>query len=138
MNIYFSCSVTGGRSDQTIYHRMVAHLLSSGHTVPTAHLAGTDVLQREEISDAGVVYHRDVDWVTQCEALIAEVSTPSHGVGYEIALALQLGKPVLCCFQAGRKVSKMILGNDHPNLRVASYRTPEEALGLLSEFIASL
>ena len=138
MNIYFSCSVTGGRSDQTIYHLMVENLLSGGHTVPTAHLAGTDVLQREEISDAGVVYHRDVDWVTRCEALIAEVSTPSHGVGYEIALALQLGKPVLCVFQAGRKISKMILGNDLPNIRVAAYRTPEEALGLMSDFIASL
>ena len=67
---------------------------------------------------------------------MAEVSTPSHGVGYEIAYALERGKPVLCCYRRDARVSKMITGNDMPTLRVVSYTSAEEALTLLDDFLA--
>src|SRR5512137_2389749 len=102
MNIYFSCSITGGRQDQQVYHAIVELLLKSGHEVPTAHLSRADVLEQETSIVPSDVYQRDVKWVLGCDALIAEVSTPSHGVGYEIALALQHQKPVLCCFQRNK------------------------------------
>ena len=91
-------------------------MVAKGHEVPTAHLIKSGIVMEDErvISPADV-YQRDVNWVNQCDVLIAEVSTPSHGVGYEIALALLQEKPVLCCYRQGQKVSKMILGNDLPN-----------------------
>jgi nucleoside 2-deoxyribosyltransferase len=67
--------------------------------------------------------------------LIAEVSTPSHGVGYEVAFALGLGKPVLCCYRDGAAVSKMITGNDSPGMVVRAYRAESEALKLVDEFL---
>ena len=114
MNIYFSCSITGGRDDQAIYAAIVNALLAEGHEVPTAHLSSPDILALEAVVEPNEIYQRDVAWVTGCDALIAEVSTPSHGVGYEIALALTQGKPVLCLYRSGKRVSKMITGNDHP------------------------
>jgi hypothetical protein len=57
--------------------------------------------------------------------LIAKVSLPSHGVGYEIAFSLGLGKPVLALHQKQRKVSKMISRNPDPNLSLKSYQTLE-------------
>ncbi len=51
--------------------------------------------------DPGDVYERDTAWIRACDALVAEVSTPSHGVGYEVAYALSLGKPVLCVYRTG-------------------------------------
>ena len=39
MNIYFSCSITGGRKDQIIYEKIVEFLVAKGHEVPTAHLS---------------------------------------------------------------------------------------------------
>jgi hypothetical protein len=69
--------------------------------------------------------------------LIAEVSVPSHGVGYEIAIALDLGKPVLCVHQANRKVSKMITGNPDSALSVLSYPNPDEAVSLIRAFLQS-
>jgi nucleoside 2-deoxyribosyltransferase len=84
------------------------------------------------------VYTRDTGWIDSCQALVAEVSTPSHGVGYEIAYALQQGKPVLCCYREGVRVSKMIMGNTHPNLRVLGYQQPGDLVSILSEFVASL
>jgi nucleoside 2-deoxyribosyltransferase len=138
MNIYFACSITGGREFERIYQELVAALLADGHELPTAHLAESNVIALEAVTPAREVYERDVIWIRKADALIAEVSAPSHGVGYEIGFALQVGKPVLCIHQQGRKISKMISGNPHPKLTVQTYKEPEEAIGLAREFINKL
>jgi nucleoside 2-deoxyribosyltransferase len=79
-----------------------------------------------------------LDWVKACDVLIAEVSTPSHGVGYEIALAENLGKPVFCCYTEGKRVSKMILGNQNPKFFVISYQSSVEAVRHMREFLKGI
>ena len=138
MNIYFSCSITGGRSDQAIYQHIVAHLTAQGHDVPTAHLSRADILDEEQVIDPQEVYNRDVKWVQDCSALVAEVSTPSHGVGYEIALALLLDKPVFCCYREGVKVSKMLTGNTHLRLKVFSYSSEDSLLNAIDHFLEQI
>jgi hypothetical protein len=135
VNVYFSCSLTGGRQDEAVYAAIVAHLLSRGHDVPTAHLAEPSVMDLEKVVAADEVYARDIAWISACDAVIAEVSTPSHGVGYEIAYALGLGKPVLCCYRRGARVSKMITGNASPGLRVVEYRAGGELLTHIDRFL---
>lgn len=137
MNVYFSCSLTGGRDHETTYGQIVDHLLAQGHAVPTAHLARPEVMQLERVINPAEVYQRDIAWIDGCQALVAEVSTPSHGVGYEIAYALSLGKPVLCCYREGERVSKMITGNDSVGLRVRSYGDVHEVLRLVDEFVVA-
>lgn len=95
--------------------------------VPTAHLAESSVMALEARVPPQEVYTRDVAWIRACDVLIAKVSLPSHGVGYEIAFSLGLGKPVLALHQEGRTISKMISGNPDSNLSVQSYPTPEDA-----------
>jgi nucleoside 2-deoxyribosyltransferase len=136
MNIYFACSITGGREFESVYQAIVSALLEEGHEVPTAHLAESGVTALEAVIDPQEVYTRDVTWIRACDALIAEVSAPSHGVGYEIGFALGIGKPVLALFQGGRKVSKMISGNPDANLAVRAYRSPEEAIRIVDEFLS--
>jgi hypothetical protein len=138
MNIYFSCSITGGRADQQTYKAIVDYLLACGHDVPTAHLSDNNIMALEAMVEPQDVYQRDVDWVSGCNALIAEVSTPSHGVGYEIALALSLEKPVFCCYHRNRKVSKMITGNTHPKLTVVTYESVDDAIAQMDEFLHSI
>ena len=135
MNIYFSCSITGGRQDEHIYQRIVGHLLKNGHEVPTAHLASPDVMEGESDLNAVDVYHRDMEWVRNCDVLIAEVSTPSHGVGYEIAAAIYLGKLVMCCYHADKKISKIISGNTSKNMRVLAYKSEEELISEIDIFL---
>ena len=134
MNIYFACSITGGRAYQSVYEAIVEALKTDGHEVPTAHLAQAGVVDEEKIINPRDVYERDVAWIRGAQILIAEVSAPSHGVGYEVAFALGLGKPVLCLYEEGRSVSKMITGNSDPLLKVASYRGKDEAARLAREF----
>jgi nucleoside 2-deoxyribosyltransferase len=138
LNLYFACSLTGGRKDEGAYGVIVSHLERAGHEIPTAHLADPEVMELEKITAAEDIYSRDVRWIRGSNALIAEVSTPSHGVGYEIAYALGLGKPVLCCYQEGVTVSKMILGNDSPGLTIRSYRDEDELRELLDQFLADV
>jgi nucleoside 2-deoxyribosyltransferase len=136
MNIYFACSITGGRQDELVYQRLVTALQEFGHHVPTALLASPDVMPLEGVVPARDFYERDVRWISECDLLLAEVSTPSHGVGYEIGYALSLGKQVLCLYRKGRKVSKMILGNPHPQLTVHAYESPDQAVHMLNSYLA--
>jgi hypothetical protein len=81
MNIYFACSITGGREFEPVYQAITAALLADGHTVPTSHLADSEVKALEAVVEPRDVYERDGAGVRACEVLIAEVSTLSHGVG---------------------------------------------------------
>ena len=74
----------------------------------------------------------------ECDAVVAEASTPSHGVGYEIALALSLGKPVLCCYQKGVRVSKMLTGNTANGYTRLEYASGDELQVGLNTFLDSL
>ncbi len=136
MNIYFACSITGGREFEPIYRLITASLLSDGHEVPTAHLAEATVKLFEGKVNPRDVYERDTAWIRSCEALVAEVSTPSHGVGYEVAYALSLGKPVLCVYREGQSISKMLSGNTSAAITVKSYRDGGEAIALIRSFLS--
>jgi len=135
MNIYFACSITGGREFESVYQAIIVALMEDDHEIPTAHLAEGGVMALEAVASPDEIYARDVAWIQGCDALIAEVSTPSHGVGYEIGYALGLGKPVLCCHQADRPVSKMISGNPDSNLTLRAYEKPDQVIEIIREFM---
>jgi nucleoside 2-deoxyribosyltransferase len=136
MDIYFSCSLTGGRQDQPTYAALVAHLQGAGHHVLTAHLADPAVMAADGGLDAVAVFERDTAWLRASDAVIAEVSTPSHGVGFELAYALERGKPMLCLSRRGVRVSKMITGIRAPQVELATYGDEAEALARVDAFLA--
>ena len=138
MNIYFACSITGGREFESVYQEIVTALIKDGHEIPTSHLAKSETMENERILAARDVYERDVNWIKNCDVLIAEVSVPSHGVGYEIGFALNIGKPILCLHQKERKVSKMITGNPDQALTVVPYLNVEEAISQARIFLTLL
>ena len=133
MNIYFACSITGGREFEPVYQALVAALEADGHVIPTAHLANLGVSAEAALAP-GEVYGRDTAWIRACDALIAEVSVPSHGVGYEIGYALNESKPVLCLCREGRGLSKMISGNPDPALQLRFYAEIGEAIRIARKF----
>jgi nucleoside 2-deoxyribosyltransferase len=137
VRVYFACSITGGRQDEAVYSALVRALLAAGHEVPTAANAALGV--HPEAGHAPVdVYTRDTVWIDASDALIAEVSTPSHGVGYEISYALERAKPVLCLHRAEVAVSKMLSGNTMPGIRLKSYKDTAEAIEASNLFLARL
>lgn len=134
MKIYFAGSIRGGRDDRALYLEIITALKHYG-TVLTEHI-GDDTLSHlgEVKKDVHFIYDRDVAWLQSADVIVAEVTTPSLGVGYEIALAESLKKPVLCLFrmQEDRLLSAMIAGNK--NITVQEYTTVQDVETIFSEF----
>jgi 2'-deoxynucleoside 5'-phosphate N-hydrolase len=49
--------------------------------------------------DDRFIFDRDMAWLSACDALAAEMTAPSLGVGYELGCAVALKKPVLCLYR---------------------------------------
>jgi len=136
MDVFFSGSIRGGRSDVALYAELIDVVEQYG-TVLTEHVGQEDVEESE--AEAGLtdadIYEQDLSWLEQADAVVAEVTTPSLGVGYEIGRAVAWGKPVLALYRpdADHDLSAMVRGNDA--VRVLEYRTPDEVEADLAAFL---
>ena len=72
------------------------------------------------------------------DVVVAEVSIPSIGVGYEIGKAENLNKSIICLYRSGsgKRPSAMISGNQ--NLETRVYNTIEEAEEIINKFLSNL
>ncbi len=136
MKIYFAGSIRGGRNDQELYAAVIADLQSYG-TVLTEHLGSPSLTAQGESSGDAFIFERDMEWVRGSDLVVAEVSTPSLGVGYEIGQAEAMRIPVLCLYreQEGKRLSAMISGNKA--LTVETYETLEDVQRIFKNFFAS-
>lgn len=116
--IYFSGSISGGRDDVPLYRTIVDALERNGHRVLAGAVASESVGAGGETISRTEIFERDCGWVAEAAAaggaLVAEVSMPSLGVGYEIALARhRYGMRVICLYRPAytRRCSAMIAGD---------------------------
>ena len=109
--IYFAGSIRGGREDKRLYLYII-ELLKSYGKVLTEHIGDTTISDVGESIGEKDIHDRDVAWIKLADYFVAEVTTPSLGVGYEIGKATEWGKPVLCLFRPNqdRSLSAMIAG----------------------------
>lgn len=136
MKVYFSGAISGGRGRQPLYQKIVSFLKNLGAEVLSEHVAHAQVLHNESSLSARGIYERDMHLIDLCDGLIAEVSTPSLGVGYEIATAVQRQKPVLCLCEEGIFLTRILTGNSEPNLTCRFYKTEAEWQHHLKQFCA--
>jgi nucleoside 2-deoxyribosyltransferase len=138
MKIYFAGSIRGGRQDAALYRAIIALLAEYGEVL-TEHVGSEGLMPsgEENLSDEAV-YERDMAWLAEADAVIAEVSTPSHGVGYEIARAEALNKPVLCLYRpgTGRRLSAMLAGN--LALLLERYENVDELKLIVERFLSTV
>ena len=139
MKTYFAASIRGGRKDQNKYNELI-RFLSSKVEVLTEHVGDSSLEQTGEqnLSDKEI-YKRDLEWLESADAVIAEVTNPSLGVGYELGIAEKLGKPVLCLFDDSdhnRTLSAMISGNH--KITTFRYTSLDQAKEEIISFIHSL
>ncbi len=111
MKIFLSASIRGGRHMLSTYMDICNYLQDKGHEVLSWHVADPELEKTESLLTEEEIYIRDMHFLHKSECLIAEVSTPSIGVGYEICSALQKGIPVMCIHKNEANVSAMILGD---------------------------
>ena len=135
MKVYFSASIAGGRKYLDIYKKIVAYLKEIGHHVLTDHIVIDNIFEFESKLKPAEIFQRDIDWLNECDVLVAEVSNPSLGVGYEICYALEHRIPTFCIYQPGIFISRMIVGNTSSCLTLFEYPDEESLYQKLDEFL---
>lgn len=137
LDIYFAGSISGGRAYLDSYKKIVSHLKKLGNTILSEHVVFDDVMNYEKKFSDREIFERDIKWIKDCELMIAEVSNPSLGVGYEISLALSIKKPVLCLYKRGIFLTRMLTGNSYTNLEIIPYEHNDEIKSILNGYMKS-
>ena len=134
MKIYFAGAIRGGREDQELYLEIINYLKQYGEVL-TEHVGdqSLNILGEKDNKD-NFIYERDMEWLNKSDIIVAEVTTPSLGVGYEIGRAIQFNKKILCLYRytKGKRLSAMISGNK--KLEVISYKDIEDLKPKISCF----
>jgi 2'-deoxynucleoside 5'-phosphate N-hydrolase len=137
MKIYFSGSIRGGRKNSVLYAQVIDFLKQYGEVL--THHVGDNYIEKKDsqITDKNI-HDRDLRWLSEADVVIAEVSTPSLGVGYEIGRAVEAGKPILCMYnnRADFELSAMISGCKE--LEVLCYDHLTETFPEIEKFLSRL
>jgi hypothetical protein len=136
MIIYCAGPIKGNTTYQENYSEIVRIVESMGHTAlseKSSKFSSTILLSDKQI------YTRDIKWIDGSKIVIAEVSGPSLGVGFEVSYALFVKKiPVLAVYhyQAGQ-ISSMITGCTNPLLQIKKYSNVDDLTSIIKNFVAS-
>lgn len=137
MRIYLACTVRGDRhgvlAGRAVYDRLRAH----GHHVLTAHLLTDDVDAQESALTEREIFERDLRWLASCDAIVAEASGSSYGVGFEVGFVLgraqETGQRAFLLYDhtKAHQISRLIVGNNHP----CCVTVPYQSLAVLEAFV---
>ena len=136
--IYFAGSIRGGRDDMPIYNNIINYL-NKRFIVLTEHIGDKKLNSLGEVDKTDkFIYERDIRWIKEADFIIAEVTNPSLGVGYEIAYAESLGKPIICLYRktVDKKLSAMISGNK--NIKVCYYNNDENLYKIIDDIVKDI
>ena len=136
MKIYFACSIRGGEPDREWFQQLIQHVKQYAQ-VMTEH--SFDYSYDDEIKKDDVwIYTTDMGWLRESDAVIAEVTAPSLGVGYEIAKAEEWGLPVLMLYRDSPNRAPSAMLNGNKNLPMITYNEKKEAIDAINTFIKEL
>jgi nucleoside 2-deoxyribosyltransferase len=141
MRIYLACTVRGDRGTVTAARHIHDCLVRLGHEVLTAHLLDDDVDAAESRLGDADVFSRDLAWLESADAIVAEASGSSYGVGFEVGYLLgraaHTGQRVIVLYDASRrgKISRLVSGLSDPRARVLAYDSIVEIHPFLEQHI---
>lgn len=133
IKIYFAGSIRAGRDDVELYKKIISKLQEK-HKVLTEHIGEASLGSFGETGLSNIeIHNRDMNWVLESDLIVAEVTNPSLGVGYEIGRALEHNKKIICLYrqQEGKRLSAMISGCD--KLKVFEYQSIEDLKELFNK-----
>ncbi|KAH9498543.1 hypothetical protein Btru_007014 [Bulinus truncatus] len=140
LKIYFAGSMRAGRNDIDIYYKIIENLKQYGKVL--TEFVGDKTVDCEIAPklDDKTIHDTDVSMLQECSCVVAEVTQPSLGVGYEIGRAVAMNKPVFCLYrpQDGKLLSGMIRGaHNGISFIVTDYKEISEIPALLENYLSS-
>ena len=134
LKIYFAGAIRGGRENAGIYAKLIDFLGQFGDVL-TCHIGNKDVRNSEKQFTEKEIHDRDLGWLLKSDVVIAEVSSPSLGVGYEIGRAVEAGKPILCLYNTHADFELSALIGGCVELKVLHYEHLEETFETIEKFL---
>jgi 2'-deoxynucleoside 5'-phosphate N-hydrolase len=137
MIIYCAGPIRGDATYQKFFTKAIDYIESLGHTVLSefsGKFSSTIPLTDKQ------TYKRDLKWIDGSKIMIAEISGPSLGVGFEISYAIfQRKLPVLAiCNSEVQNISSMITGCDSPLLTIQKYKDEDDLKRIVKYYISKL
>jgi nucleoside 2-deoxyribosyltransferase len=91
--------------DLTVAQSMARAIRDAGHEVTSPWVLGPIESHNPRAVN---VFERDMRGAEECDAIVADVSSPSIGVGMEIMAAYKAGRKVIVVAKGGATVSRML------------------------------
>jgi len=138
LKVYFAAPMLGDRSNLEDNRKIASALKAMGCEILTEWVL-EEVLDIERGATPKEIFERDIEMLDKCDVLVADVSYPSLGVGFEIAYALLKGKKVVAYCREDRlnRTSALIRGVTWSNFTLVTYRSVEELVAKISKVISA-
>ncbi len=126
MKVFFTASLTGKKHYLDNYKKIVDLLKKEGAEVISDHifLKERSEVERESLEERQEYQKKFRQWINESDLVLAEISYPSTGVGYQITYALEKGKPVIA-LHVESKVPIALEGGSPNKLLVSPYSLDE-------------
>ena len=140
MKIYFAASLQNSTIEKIEFYNQITKYLSCYGKVLTEKIGNKkfQVKRRKMKVSSKNIHDYDLKFLLESDVIVAEITTPSLGVGYEIGRAVENKKPVLCLYNKNLirsgNISKMILGA--PGTRVLGYKTLKDVKFVIRKFFS--
>lgn len=136
MKVHFIGDLGGNKKD---YQSIIDIIKKHGNELVTDHSLSRSLkeLEAETPEDAELYAKKMSQWLKKADVVVVETTIPLLGSGYEIAVALQLGKPVVVLYRPdGKNTPHVLKGLESDKLQVIGYndKNLEEALNLALDY----
>lgn len=135
LQLYFTGSVAAKDQYLPNYQQIIQFVKKRDCDIVADHIFQATEQQISQTDRSELLkFHTQIEkWIYACDGMIAETSFPSISVGYEISLALRVGKPVLILYSEGKPPSLLAHHKDE-HLLCEKY-TAQSLPTILDEFI---
>lgn len=135
--VYFAGSIRGGREYATLYQKIINYIQKTD-IVLTEHIGKSKMSLKTQTKEIDIhIYERDVEWLENCDLVIAECSCPSLGVGYELAYAEAHHIPVYIFYNRTKSnISAMLNGNVY--FTIIPYEAEDEIYSSIDKIFSNI
>lgn len=97
MKVFVNASLTGKKEFGENYDKLCQAVKKAGYEIVSCPVTDERLMEmvRGSTKTRSDFFKKIKRWTKQSDAVVFEVSYPSTAIGFEVALALQMGKPVV-------------------------------------------
>ena len=135
MKVHFAAAVNGDKSD---YKKILDAIQKYGHTVDTDHFLKRTLkdIDSETAAESELYAKKSMRWIKNADVILFETTQSDVSIGYELAVAVNLHKPVIVMYNNEKSVPpNSIKGVESEKLQIIGYNdsTLEEILDISLE-----